>query len=121
MIILGRSGGAARGTQKEPGAARRSRQEEPVGARGSQEQLGPARRRQEQAGGGARGSQEEPGGHYGFEGAAKGSQEEAGAARRGRRSQRGLEQPVPAKWPGGVKYLQMSILNYKSARFPKGI
>jgi hypothetical protein len=56
-----------------------------------------------------------------LKGQPRGSQEEAGAARRGRRSQGGLEQPGPAKWPGGTKYLQMSILNYKSARFSKGI
>ena len=56
-----------------------------------------------------------------LKGQPRGGQEEAGAARRSRRSQGSLEQPGPAKWPGGAKYLQMSILNYKSARFSKGI
>ena len=31
------------------------------------------------------------------------------------------EEPRGAQGPGGAKYLQMSILNYKNARFAKGI
>ena len=56
-----------------------------------------------------------------LKGLPRGSQEEAGAAKRGRGSQGSLEQPGPAKWPGGAKYLQMTILNYTSRRFSKGV